>query len=50
MADTPVFLYVATYGSKADAHADHKAVKALRKDHAVGTYDAVGRRCPPPGL
>jgi hypothetical protein len=43
MADTPVFLYVATYGSEADAHADYKAVKALHKDHVAGTYDAVGR-------
>lgn len=42
MADTPVFLYVAMYGSEADAHADYKAVKALHKDHVVGTYDAVG--------
>jgi len=42
MADAPVFLYVATYGSEADAQADYKAVKALHKDDVVGTYDAVG--------
>ena len=41
MADTPVLLYVATYGSEADAHVDYKAVKALHKDHVVGAYDAA---------
>ena len=50
MADTPVLLYVATYGSEADAHVDYKAVKVLHKDHVVGTYDAAGRGRPPPGL
>jgi len=34
MADTPGFLYVATYGSEADAHVDYKAVKALHKELA----------------
>ena len=49
MADTPGFLYVATYGSEADAHVDYKAVKVLHKDHVVGTYDAAGRGARRPG-
>lgn len=41
MADEPVFLYVATYDSVADARADLEAVKALHEDHMIGTYDAA---------
>jgi len=41
MADEPVFLYLATYASEADAQADFEAVKALHKDHMIGTYDAA---------
>ena len=40
MADTPVFLYVANYGSEADAHADYKAVKALHKELAEAAKSA----------
>jgi uncharacterized membrane protein len=41
MADEPVFLYLATYDSAGDARADFEAVKALHKDHMLGTYDAA---------
>ncbi len=41
MADEPVFLYLATYDSEADAQFDFEAVKALHKDHMLGTYDAA---------
>ena len=41
MADEPVFLYLATYDSDADAQVDFEAVKALHKDHMIGTYDAA---------
>ncbi|MEI6448425.1 MAG: DUF1269 domain-containing protein [Actinomycetes bacterium] len=41
MADEPVFLYLATYDSLADAQFDYEAVKALHKDHVIGTYDAA---------
>jgi uncharacterized membrane protein len=41
MADEPVFLYVATYDTAADAQSDYEAVKALHKDHMIGTYDAA---------
>jgi len=41
MADEPVFLYLATYDSEADAQSDFEAVKALHKDHMLGTYDAA---------
>ena len=41
MADEPVFLYLATYAGEADAQADFEAVKALHKDHQIGTYDAA---------
>jgi uncharacterized membrane protein len=41
MADEPVFLYLATYDSATDARADFEAVKALHKDHMLGTYDAA---------
>ena len=41
MADEPAFLCLATYNSEADAQADFEAVKALHKDHMIGTYDAA---------
>lgn len=41
MADEPVFLFVATYDSAADARADFEAVKDLHRDHMLGTYDAA---------
>jgi uncharacterized membrane protein len=41
MADEPVFLYLATYDTEADAQLDFEAVKALHKDHMIGTYDAA---------
>jgi len=41
MADEPVFLYLATYDSVADAQFDYEAVKELHKDHVIGTYDAA---------
>jgi uncharacterized membrane protein len=41
MADTPVFLYVATYATEGDAHADYEAVKALHLAGEIGTYDAA---------
>ena len=41
MADRPVFLYVATYGSESDAKADEDVVKQLYRDKVIGTYDAA---------
>ena len=41
MADTPVFLYVATYGDEADARADYASVKELYEAGEIGTYDAA---------
>ena len=41
MADTPVFLYVATYDDVADAQADYDAVRELHAAGAIGTYDAA---------
>ena len=41
MADEPVFLYLATYDTVADAQLDFEAVQALHKDHMLGTYDAA---------
>jgi uncharacterized membrane protein len=41
MADEPVFLYIATYDSSVDAQIDYEAVKALHKDHMIGTFDAA---------
>jgi uncharacterized membrane protein len=40
-ADEPVFLYLATYDTEADAQSDFEAVTALHKDHTIGTYDAA---------
>jgi uncharacterized membrane protein len=41
MADKPIFLYVATYGSDSDAKADEEVVKQLYHDKIIGTYDAA---------
>jgi uncharacterized membrane protein len=41
MADEPVFLFVATYDTAADARADYEDVKALHEEHMLGTYDAA---------
>ena len=41
MADKPIFLYVATYGSDSDAKADEDVVKQLYRDKIIGTYDAA---------
>lgn len=41
MADEPVFLYMATYDSEADAREDYDVLKELHADRVVGTYDAA---------
>jgi uncharacterized membrane protein len=41
MSKEPVFLYVATYDSEADARNDYETVKRLHADGAIGTYDAA---------
>ena len=41
MADTPVFLHVATYDDEGDARADYEAVKQLHASGKIGTYDAA---------
>ncbi len=41
MADNPIFLFVAAYGSEADARADYEAVRDLHAAGLVGTYDAA---------
>jgi uncharacterized membrane protein len=41
MADQPVFLYVATYDTEADARLDYEAVLELHALGAIGTYDAA---------
>jgi uncharacterized membrane protein len=41
MADDPVFLYVAAYGSEADAREDYEVLKDLHAAGIVGTYDAA---------
>jgi len=46
MADAPVFLYIATYGSEADAQADYEAVKALHKDHAPSAPTTPSAKVP----
>jgi uncharacterized membrane protein len=37
----PVFLYLATYASEADALADYDELKELHRDKMVGTYDVA---------
>ena len=41
MAQNPVFLYVAAYGSEDDARGDYEALKDLHAVGLVGTYDAA---------
>ncbi len=41
MADKPMFLFVGTYTSVADAKADDDTVKQLYRDKVIGTYDAA---------
>jgi len=41
MADEPVFLFLATYDTEADARLDYEAVKELHALGVVGTYDAA---------
>jgi uncharacterized membrane protein len=41
MADETVFLFIATYSDPAGAEEDYEAVKALHKEHVIGTYDAA---------
>jgi len=41
MSDKPVFLYVATYNSLADAQADYQAAKVLYQNGVIATYDAA---------
>jgi uncharacterized membrane protein len=41
MSDKPVFLYVATYNSLADADTDYEAAKALYRNGVIATYDAA---------
>jgi uncharacterized membrane protein len=41
MADEPVFLYLATYDTEADARLDYEAVLELHALGAIGTYDAA---------
>jgi len=41
MSDEPIFLYLATYDSEADAKLDYDAVKELHSAGVIGTYDAA---------
>ena len=41
MADEPVFIFLATYDTEADAKLDYDAVKELHSVGVVGTYDAA---------
>ena len=41
MADRPVFLYAAIYGSIADAEADYEAVFDLHAAGVIGTFDSA---------
>ena len=41
MSDTPVFLYAAIYGNRADARADYENLLDLHALKLVGTYDAA---------
>lgn len=41
MADNPIFLFVAAYGSEADARADYDGLRELHAAGLVGTYDAA---------
>ena len=41
MSDEPVFLFLATYDTEADAKLDYDAVKELHSAGVIGTYDAA---------
>ena len=41
MADEPVFIFLATYDTQADAQLDHATVKELHSAGVIGTYDAA---------
>ena len=41
MADEPVFIYLATYETEADAKLDYDVVKDLHSAGIIGTYDAA---------
>ncbi len=41
MADKPVFLYAAAYGSEEDARADYDVIVAAHDEGWIGTYDAA---------
>jgi uncharacterized membrane protein len=41
MADEPIFIYLATYETEADAKLDYAAVKDLHSAGVIGTYDAA---------
>ena len=39
MADEPVFIFLATYGTQADAELDYHAMKELHSGGVIGTHD-----------
>ena len=41
MSDEPIFIYLATYDTQADAELDYHAVKELHSAGVIGTYDAA---------
>ena len=41
MAKEPVFLYLATYATEADAQADYDDLKELHREHTVDMYDVA---------
>ena len=41
MADEPVFIFLATFDTQADAQLDYSAVKELHSASVIGAYDAA---------
>ena len=41
MADEPVYLYLAVYGTEKEAREDFELVKELHRKHTLGTFDAA---------
>ena len=41
MSDEPIFIFLATYDTEADAKLDYDAVKELHSAGVIGTYDAA---------
>ena len=41
MADEPVFIFLATFDTQADAQLDYSAVKELHSAGVIGAYDAA---------